>query len=105
MGYLTTITYSDFLKNQDETLIKDSMNMGIPKNFHRSDYPRTSGIGSSANPVIIQKPRHADDISLYMHFGNTVKCLDEVNENDKWIIEPAIAKLEYRLKQLKKLRK
>ena len=74
MGNLTTITF----RNDSYGCIKDN-----PKEVHQLILKAMNGeqlrknretepIGSSANPVIIQKYRHADDATLYLHSGNTV---------------------------------
>lgn len=109
MGYLTTITfrndsYSDFDKNPERTIevIKAAMD-GAYRSSDKSS--QTMPIGSSCNPVVFQKPRHAGDNALYMHYGNTVKCLNEVTADDQWILDQAIDELRYRLKALEKIRK
>jgi len=63
---------------------------------------RTFPVGSDANPVIIQKPRHADDTTLYMHAGNTV--VDVFEAKSDWAIDTFISEMEYHIKRLKKLK-
>lgn len=72
---------------------------GVQRNQGR-DY---ASIGSCANPVIIQKTRHADDKTLYVHAGNTVFAVDD--DLGDWALETAIQEMEYHLKRLKKLKK
>lgn len=105
MGYLTTITFRndaahDLREHPEEVskLIYDAQN-GVQMNRGRHYDP----IGSYANPVIIQRPRHADDVTLYLHAGNTVIDLAEVDS--AWAIDTAIAELKYRLKDLKAQKK
>ncbi len=108
MGYLTTITFyndaAQTLKEHPEEvskLIYDAQS-GVQKNRGRNYDP----IGSHANPVIIQKPRHADDHVLYLHAGNTVLDLDELDSTStKWAIETSIDELEEQLKRLKKIKR
>ena len=101
MGYLTTITfrndsYSDFKHNPKDLhkLVLDALE-GEQLLKGRDTQP----IGSSANPVVIQKPRHADDRTIYMHAGNNVYDLSTADH--LWVIETAIDELKYRLRQLK----
>ncbi len=100
MGYLTTITfYNDAahdLRNHPEEvskLIYDAQS-GVQKNRGRDYDP----IGSHANPVIIQRPRHADDTTLYLHAGNTV--IDLAEADSEWAINTAITEMEWQLKNL-----
>lgn len=105
MGYLTTLTfrndsYSDIKKNKNRLhkIVLDAMN-GIQIRQGR-DY---DNIGSSANGVIIQKPRHADDHTLYIHAGNTV--IDVYEAESERVIETFIKEMEYHLKRLKEKNK
>lgn len=110
MGYLTTITfrndsYSEFQnhpKKLVEEILKALSGIQITRGF---DY---FSIGSDANPVILQKPRHADDTTLYIHAGNTITDignLTEYTDRNKWAIDQSIIEMEYQLKRLKKLKK
>ena len=105
MGYLTTITFyndaaHDLREHPKEVskLIYDAQS-GIQKNRGRDYDP----IGSHVNPVIIQRPRHADDNTLYLHAGNTV--IDLAEADSEWAINTAIAEMKFRLKQLKEKQK
>ena len=105
MGYLTTITFRNdsfgCIKKESKRVhevILDAM-QGVQVRRNRNTDP----IGSSANPVIIQKQRHADDTTLYMHSGNTV--VDVFNANGDWAIDSFISEMEYHLKRLKRLKK
>ncbi|NBT57241.1 hypothetical protein EBT16_00495 [bacterium] len=69
MGYLTTFTiYNDGIDS-----IRDNA-----QEFADKLYEAASGggvdiaIGSFCNLVKVQKARHADDHTVYMHMGNTV---------------------------------
>jgi hypothetical protein len=105
MGYLTTITFyndaaHDLHKHPKEVskLIYDAQN-GVQKNRGRNYDP----IGSHANPVIIQKPRHADDHTLYLHAGNTV--IDVSEADSEWEINAFISEMKWRLKELEAKKK
>ncbi len=108
MGYLTTITFyndaaHDLHEHPNELahLINNAQG-GVQRAMGR-DY---DSIGSFANPVIIQKPRHADDHTLYMHAGNTVLDISEIDDaSSKWAIETAIVELKQQLKRLKEINK
>jgi hypothetical protein len=105
MGYLTTITFhndasSQFENHPEQTIemIKNAQ-LGVQKNRGRNYDP----IGNHANPVIIQKPRHADDHTLYLHAGNTV--VDVYEAESDWAIDQFIHEMQYHLKRLKALKK
>jgi len=53
--------------------------------------------------MILQKPRYADDHTLYLHAGNTVR--DVWDAKSVFEINQFIKELEYHLKRLKKLKK
>jgi hypothetical protein len=105
MGYLTTITFYNDASHELKAHPKEvseliyNAQLGIQKNRGRNYDP----IGSHANPVIIQKPRHMDDTTLYLHAGNTV--IDVSEADSEWAINASIKEMEYRLKQLKEKRK
>lgn len=105
MGYLTTITFyndaaHDLQAHPEQTMkLIDHAQSGVQKNRGRDYDP----VGSFANPVIIQKPRHADDHTLYLHAGNTV--VDVYEADSEWAIDAFINEMEYHLKRLKKLKK
>ena len=107
MGYLTTITiYNDgcdqIIKNKEK--VADILYNACSGEYNNNSY-RTVGLGNHANLFTIQKPRHADDTTLYLHSGNTVIDVSEIKETDSWALNAAISEMEYRLKQLKKLKK
>lgn len=109
MGYLTTITiYNDgcdqILKNSKEVAnILDKACTGF-YNDKRLHYGNQVGLGNHANLFTIQKPRHADDTTLYLHAGNTVLDISQIKKEDNWAIDASIKEMEYRLRELKKLR-
>ena len=104
MGYLTTITiYNDgcdqIIKNKEK--VADILYNACSGEYNNSY--RTVGLGNHANLFTVQKPRHADDTTLYLHSGNTVIDVSEIKKSDIWALNAAISEMEYRLKQLKKL--
>ena len=109
MGYLTTITiYNDgcdqLIKNKEK--VADILHNACSGKYNnnRLYHGNTVGLGNYANLFTIQKPRHADDTTLYLHAGNTVLDISEITKEDKWAIDASIKEMEYRLKELKKLR-
>lgn len=90
MGYLTTVTIyndcADQLKTNPNGLAEDLYNACL--SVQRNRGKNYLSLGNCVNGVILQKPRHADDHTLYMHAGNTVIDVYE---------------MEYHLKRLKNL--
>lgn len=109
MGYLTTITfrndsYSEFERHPKklvEEILKALNGTQIARGI---DY---FSIGCEVNPVILQKPRHADDTTLYIHAGNTVidvESLTEATNKNEWAINKSISEMKYHIKRLNKLK-
>lgn len=75
MGYLTTITFKN---DAYETFKKNPLELGskickaLEGGYTRGVGENTFSLGSECNPVVIQKPRHADDNTVFVHIGNTV---------------------------------
>lgn len=78
MGFLTTFT----IYNDGVDLLLDEKNA---IEFAHKLYSHASGLdvesddvslGNFANFCRAQKPRHADDTTIYVHIGNTVVCMD-----------------------------
>ena len=61
-------------------------------------------VGNAANILTLQKPRHADDHTLYMHAGNTVVDVYNADKTD-WALNQFISEMEYHLKRLKAIKK
>lgn len=105
MGYLTTITFyndaADILHDHPKEVSKMiyDAQQGVQRNRGRDTDP----IGHHANPVIIQRPRHADDHTLYLHAGNTV--VDVYDAKSEWAVDSFIKEMQYHLKRLKALKK
>lgn len=103
MGFLTTITFrndsASTLRKHPEVV---SEGIYLAQGGDKFNGLKTFPVGSDANPVIIQKPRHADDTTLYMHAGNTV--VDVLEADSDWAIDTFISEMEYHLKRLKKLK-
>ena len=104
MGFITTISiYNDSAdqltkhpKELAEKLSKACHGVQINRG---QDY---DSLGNAVNILTLQKPRHADDHTLYMHAGNTV--IDVYNADSEWAINQFISEMEYHLKRLKDLK-
>lgn len=108
MGFLTTVTFyndgADQIKKHPEELAEALTNacMGVQRNRGFD----SQALGNHANLITLQKPRHADDNTLYMHAGNTVIDIEDVyKEKNEWAINAFINQMAYHLKELKKLKK
>lgn len=125
MGYLTTITIyndgCDQIKKYPEEFaekvylaclghftdsrqsIKGSFGLGLKGSF---------GLGYHANLVTVQKPRHADDHTIYVHRGNTVvemnawsKDCEKLAQTHPSFFEDLLKQMDQQVKELKKLKK
>lgn len=103
MGYLTTFTvYNDsageFLKEENRehvcnVLYQACLGVQLDKGIN------WDSLGNHCNAFILQKPRHANDPTIYFHLGNTVVCLDELKTSS--MKDAAINLLEFYLEKLK----
>ena len=89
MGYLTTIT----IYNDGCDLLKENAKEFAEKT-HLACLGRVSGlstdsfgVGNHGNLVTVQKPRHADDKTVYVHAGNTVVEMSPYSDRTKDILE------------------
>lgn len=110
MGYITTISFyndgADTLTKHSEDLARkiDLATKGVQRN-RGYDY---DSLGAHANLMTLQKPRHADDHTLYLHAGNSVKDIYDVYDNpekNQFYVDAFIREMEYHLKKLKQLKK
>lgn len=88
MGYLTTITiYNDSLGKfeQDPKAFGEAILKGI---YQAQDSQKEASMGG----IICQPPRHADDNTLYLHYGNTVTDLNCREFQSLCSIRPDVAK-------------
>jgi len=93
MGFLTTITiYNDSISELIEN----------PKDLAEQLETACCG-GTGRNGLILQKPRHSNDKTLYMHAGNTV--LDVYDINSDWALDEFISEMTYHLARLKQIKK
>ena len=104
MGYLTTITIyndsADQIKKHPRELA-EKIDLAC-SGFQITRGRNFDGLGNAANILTLQKPRHADDHTLYLHAGNTVT--DVYNAESELAIDTFISEMEYHLKRLKEKR-
>ena len=107
MGYLTTVTvYNDgldLLKKHPQDFCEKLYNAACEQ--EQTDF----GVGYFANFANVQRSRHADDHTIYVHMGNTVTEVNAYSQDFKNIVNhhPEFAKslvnfLESELESLKK---
>ena len=115
MGYLTTVTIyndgADMLEANPVELAKN-LNRACVGGFTRDGKSGYFGLGYHVNLVRVQRPRHADDHTVYVHMGNT---LTEMNansvetqalaKNNPAYFEEMLSEMELQVKELKKLLK
>ncbi len=89
MGYLTTITiHNDAFHEFKEH--PEQFGNAIIEGIHKAEYHHKEvdvGFNSYANYISVQPPRHADDHTLYIHYGNTVLNLNPWNADFKELVE------------------
>ena len=115
MGYLTTFTiYND---GADQlTIDTDKLALKLQQGCHgiytRDGVSGSFGHGYHGNLVTVQKPRHADDHTCYVHMGNTLTEMNPNSEETKRLLESnpmyfddLLKHLENTVKELKKIRK
>jgi hypothetical protein len=80
MGYLTTLT----IYNDGIHIIKDKAQDFADRVYDAAVTPSRATdieLGSFGNLIRVQKPRHADDHTVYVHMGNAV-CEMNVYSDD-----------------------
>lgn len=106
MGFLTTFTF----RNDDSEELRNN-----PKKFGEAIYDAISNPHTNYRSnvfhgcVIPQKPRHADDHTIYVHAGNTVVEMSQYSDTTKEIMQNSpkffnemLKEMEMNVKMLKK---
>jgi hypothetical protein len=110
MGSLTTFT----VYNDGVSLVKDNAQDFADKIYNAAIDGRVTDIevGHFANLVRVQKCRHADDHTLYVHMGNGVfemnpysRETDDLFKRNPEFFEKVIKFIEREVKDLKKMLK
>ena len=111
MGYLTTITFRNDSAHElhehpqevSGMIYKAQMGVQLDRGYD------TEPIGNDSNPVIIQKCRHADDHTIYVHMGNTVVEMNSYSDKTKDLMvnhqeffKDLLNFMQYQVKELKK---
>jgi len=117
MGFLTTITFlNDAAHNYEEnpTRLVEIIHDAITGNecIRNGGRSYSEHIGNHCNPIRVQRTRHADNHTVYVHMGNTVTevnpdCADtkDILERNPDYFDKQLAYLEQQVKALKKMRK
>jgi hypothetical protein len=105
MGHLTTITIHNDSANQiksHSTELSDKISAALcgEQLQYGNKY---ESLGNDCNALILQKPRHMDDHTLYLHAGNTVTDVFDVSS--EWEVDTFISEMTYHLKRLKEIKK
>lgn len=82
MGFLTTITiYNDHLHDfeYDPKQFGKDILQGVEEAFY-------AGQSVTKNNIIVQPSRHADDNTLYLHWGNTVRTINPYSKEFEELI-------------------
>ena len=108
MGYLTTLT----IYNDGIHIIKDKAQDFADRVYDAavgSVRPTDLGLGHFGNLVKMQKPRHADDHTVYIHMGNTLCEMNAYSEDtlktmsrSPEFFEKMLKEMERQCKMLKK---
>lgn len=107
MGFLTTIT----IYNDGCALIKEHPDEFVKKvhqaclGFQVEKGQNWDSIGNFGNLLTLQKPRHADSHTLYVHAGNTVMDVDLINDPESKMLDHALAEMRFHTKRLLSLKK
>jgi hypothetical protein len=114
MGYLTTLSIyndgADILKKEPEKLADIIYNacLGV---YDRRGHTNQVPLGNHCNLITVQKPRHADDHTVYVHHGNGVTEMNAYSSYTKDLLERCpeyfdtlLKELELQVKSLKELK-
>ena len=113
MGYLTTVTfYNDGADqiNKHPLDLADKLDMACLGVFTRDGKSGSFGLGYHSNLVTVQRPRHADDHTIYVHMGNTLSEMNansvdtkDLAKNHPDFFKQMLKEMEDQVKELKKL--
>jgi hypothetical protein len=89
MGFLTTVILHNDANHAFE---KDPKAFGeaILSGMDQANYQHKQvdvGFGPYCNYISVEPSRHADDTTVYLHYGNTVTNLNAYNEDFKSLME------------------
>ena len=115
MGYLTTVTFyndgADLIKKNQEELA-EKLHMACTGFFNQDRETASTGLGHHANLITIQKPRHADDKTVFVHAGNTVVNIGKYSSELEWLynrnpafFDELLKEAERSVKHMKEIKK
>lgn len=117
MGYLTTITFLNDASDQYDKhpdrlveIVHDAVcNHKCSRNGGKS---YDEGIGNHCNAITVQRSRHADDHTTYVHMGNGVTEMNPWSADTKDLLERIpdvfdqyLSYMDQQVKALKKMKK
>lgn len=117
MGYLTTLTFlndaSDQYNKHPERLVEIiSDAITNHKSSRNGGHSYEECIGNHANAITVQRTRHADDHTTYIHMGNCVTEMNPWSADTKDLLERLpdvfdqyLSYMEQQVKALKKMKK
>jgi len=104
MGFLTTITIyndgADSIQKHSKEFAEKVFN--ACNGVQRRKGVNYDSLGPNANLLILQKPRHSSDITLYLHAGNTL--IDVFDAKTPWAIDSFIAEMKFQIKRLEEIK-
>lgn len=116
MGFLTTITIyndgCDQIKKHPKEFAEKVYLACLGEFTDRGPVKGSFGLGYHANLVTVQKPRHADDHTIYVHGGNTVvemnawsKDCESLAKRHPDFFDSLLKQMERQVKELKTMKK
>lgn len=117
MGYLTTLTFLNDAADQYDKhperlveIIHDAVNNHQCSRNGGKSYDEP--IGNHCNAITVQRSRHADDHTTYVHMGNGVTEMNPWSADTKDLLERIpdvfdqyLSYMDQQVKQLKKMKK
>jgi hypothetical protein len=104
MGFLTTITirndHCDGIRDKPLEFAEDVYQACLG-NTTRTVGGKEVRLGSCANGIILQRPRHADDHAIYVHRGNTVQIMSPYDKETKELLTRCPEFFDKCLKQMR----
>lgn len=106
MGYLTTFTVyndgCDQIKKHPKKFAEIIYDACAGIQLHTGQ--KQVGLGNDANLITLQKPRSAEHHTLYLHAGNLLTDVYDIDENS-WALDTMIDELEWQLRRLKAIKR
>lgn len=110
MGYITTFSiyndHVDLVKKHSEEFAKIIYEGSLGVHTRNGVNSSQVGLGNHCNLITIQSPRHANNSAVFVHYGNSVSNIDELeNTDDVEFVEAVYHIVKRKFDQLKEKRK